>query len=32
MTAVMSITAMVNVGEGAVTIAFASPPHEAKFE
>jgi DegV family protein with EDD domain len=29
--AVMSITAMVNVGEGALTVAFASPPHEAKF-
>jgi DegV family protein with EDD domain len=29
--AVMSITAMVNVGEGALTVGFASPPHEAKF-
>ncbi|HTD28106.1 MAG TPA: DegV family protein [Xanthomonadaceae bacterium] len=29
--AVMSITAMVNVGEGALTIGFASPPHEPKF-
>ncbi len=29
--AVMSITAMVNVGEGALTVAFVSPPHEAKF-
>ncbi len=30
--AVMSITAMVNVGEGALTVGFASEPHEAKFQ
>jgi DegV family protein with EDD domain len=29
--AVMSITAMVNVGEGALTVGFAAEPHEAKF-
>ena len=29
--AVMSITAMVNVGEGALTVGFASEPHEPKF-
>ena len=29
--AVMSITGMVNVGEGAVTIGFAAEPHEVKF-
>ncbi|MEO5595976.1 MAG: DegV family protein [Lysobacteraceae bacterium] len=29
--AVMSITAMVNVGEGALTVGFAAEPHEVKF-
>jgi DegV family protein with EDD domain len=29
--AVMSITAMVNVGEGALTVGFAAEPHEPKF-
>ncbi len=29
--AVMSITAMVNVGEGALTVGFATAPHEVKF-
>ncbi len=31
MEAPMSITGMVNVGEGAVTIGFAAEEHEAEF-